>query len=60
MMHRLRGYQFTSSGPGEAKKNPSAYKMLDEGKEILAESTTPGSNADAKDLEAKGFAEVEK
>ncbi|KKY28112.1 putative trna-guanine transglycosylase family protein [Diplodia seriata] len=57
---RLRGYHFTSSGPSEPKKNPSAYRMLDEGKEILAESSTPGSNADAKDLEEKGFAEVEK
>ncbi|OJD32967.1 trna-guanine transglycosylase family protein [Diplodia corticola] len=57
---RLRGYQFTSSGPGEPKKNPSKYRMLDEGKQILAESITPGSNADATDLEATGFAEVEK
>ncbi|GME66355.1 Queuine tRNA-ribosyltransferase-like protein [Neofusicoccum parvum] len=57
---RLRGYQFTSSGPGEAKKNPSAYKMLDERKEVLEESITPGSGTDAKDLEEKGFAEVER
>ncbi|EKG18920.1 Queuine/other tRNA-ribosyltransferase [Macrophomina phaseolina MS6] len=57
---RLRGYQFTSSGPGEAKKNPSAYKMLDEGKEVLEESVTPGSATNAKDLEEKGFAELQK
>ncbi|KAJ9664428.1 hypothetical protein H2201_005176 [Coniosporium apollinis] len=55
---RVRGYQFKSEGPGEAKKNLSAYRMLDERKELLAEASTSSSGADAKDLEDIGFAKV--
>lgn len=35
---RVRGYQFKSEGPGEAKKNKAAFTMLDDGKEKIAEA----------------------
>lgn len=54
---RVRGYQFKSEGPSESKKNPPAYRMLNDHKEGLSEAPTPDSNADAKDLERIGFAE---
>lgn len=56
---RVRGYQFKSTGPGEGKKNPPAYRMLDDPKESLSEALTPDENADASDLERIGFAEAE-
>ncbi|KAK5120780.1 hypothetical protein LTR85_005846 [Meristemomyces frigidus] len=56
---RIRGYQYKSEGPGEAKKNKSPFTMLDDGKEKLADSTLPSADADAGELEAKGFAEKE-
>lgn len=54
---RVRGYQFKSEGPGEAKKNKSPFTMLDDGKERLAEGTPPSSSATASVLEDEGFAE---
>jgi len=55
----VRGYQYKSEGGGEPKKNPSAYRMLDEGKEKVAEAPVmPSSEVDGEELEKKGFAEV--
>ncbi|KAF2208484.1 hypothetical protein CERZMDRAFT_49104 [Cercospora zeae-maydis SCOH1-5] len=59
---RIRGYQFKSQGPGEGKKNPkihTPFKMMDDGKEKLAEATLPDPNANADDLQAQGFAAKE-
>ncbi|KAI9822622.1 MAG: hypothetical protein M1827_000341 [Pycnora praestabilis] len=53
---RVRGYQFKSEGPGEPKKNPLAYRTLDDAKERLAEAPIPSSSIDAGELEEKGFA----
>ena len=49
-VYRIRGYQFRSEGKGGPRKNPIAYRSLDDGKENLAE-------ANATDLEQQGFAE---
>lgn len=58
-MYRVRGYQFKSEGPSEPKKNPSAYRTLDNAAEDLAEvPAMPSPSADAKDLEEQGFAET--
>ncbi|KAK5164502.1 uncharacterized protein LTR77_009708 [Saxophila tyrrhenica] len=54
---RIRGYQFKSEGPGEPKKNPAPFQMLDDRSEKLAESTPPAADADAAELEEQGFAE---
>ena len=55
---RVRGYQFKSEGPGEAKKNEAPFTtMLDDGKEKLAEGTPPSESATASMLEGEGFAE---
>ena len=47
MMYRVRGYQFRSSGPGEPKKNPPAYRTLDDAAEKLAEAPLPSPRVDA-------------
>ncbi len=57
MSCRVRGYQFKSTGHGEPKKNPLAYRKLDDRKEKLAEAALPSPNTDAKDLEEQGFAQ---
>jgi queuine tRNA-ribosyltransferase accessory subunit len=57
LCNSVRGYQFKSEGPGESKKNKAAFTMLDEGKEVLAESVLPPASADARELEQQGFAE---
>lgn len=58
-MRRVRGYQFKSEGPGEPKKNPSAYRMLDDASERLADALAlPSPNADGEELEKQGFAET--
>jgi len=58
---RVRGYQFRSEGPGEPKRNPAAYKNLDDQFEKLAEAHTQSALADAgvdvEELEKKGFGE---
>ena len=54
---RVRGYQFKSEGPGESKKNPPAFRNLNDAQERLAEALPPTPSADAQDLEAQGFAE---
>lgn len=54
--YRVRGYQFKSEGKGEARKNPPAYRSLDDGKEKQAEAALPNPNVDAEDLEKQGFA----
>lgn len=63
---RVRGYQYKSE-KGQRKVNPSAYRMLDEGKEVLAEGASSGAatpadvtrGAEEGDelLERQGFAE---
>lgn len=44
---RVRGYQFKSEGPGEAKRNPPAYRQLGEAEE---------SNSEAAELDADAVA----
>ena len=53
---RVRGYQYKSEGPGEAKRNPAPYTALG-GSERLPESTPPSVDADADVLKQQGFAE---
>ena len=53
----MRGYQFKSVGGGEPRKNPLAYRGLDDDMEELAETALPSPSADAQDLEERGFAE---
>lgn len=63
MWHRVRGYQFRSGGPGEAKKNPLAYRALDGGVEKVAQAEAEGVvlgldlDVGAGELEQRGFAE---
>ncbi len=54
---RVRGYQFKSEGPGEAKKNSAAFNTLDDASEKLADSIVPDASVDADDLQRQGFAE---
>ncbi|KAL8810804.1 MAG: hypothetical protein Q9200_002295 [Gallowayella weberi] len=53
---RLRGYQ-VKSGPDEPRRNPQAFRSLDDTQERLAEAPVPSSDADGEDLEKHGFAE---
>ena len=53
---RVRGYQFKSE-KSEPRRNPPAYRALDDGKEKLAEAQAPSPSADAGDLEARGLGE---
>lgn len=58
-MRRVRGYQFKSEGPGEPKKNPSAYRVLDDASERLADAPAlPSPSTDGRGLEEQGFAET--
>ena len=57
-LHRVRGYQVKSEGKSEAKKNPPAYRSLDDRKQRLKEGKTPSPKTDAMDLEQLGFAEM--
>lgn len=52
---RVRGYQFRSEGPGEAKKNPTAFNTYDSSG--VETPVAPDASEDAGDLEGKGFAE---
>ena len=54
---RVRGYQFKSEGPGEARKNPIAYESLNDVNEKLEEAASVTLNANAQELEEHGFAE---
>lgn len=55
---RVRGYQYRSEGPGEAKRNPSAFsKMLQSRKEQNTDTPIPDANTDADAMASKGFAE---
>lgn len=51
----MRGYQFRSEGPGEAKKNPTAFNTYDSSG--VETPVAPDASEDAGDLEGKGFAE---
>lgn len=55
---RVRGYQFKSDGKGERRKNPPAYRSLEDAKEKLAEVRMPSPDIDAHDMEQLGFAEI--
>ncbi|KAL9102028.1 MAG: hypothetical protein Q9163_002783 [Psora crenata] len=55
---RIRGYQFKSDGKGVPRKNPIAYRSLNDRKERLAEAVLPSPGADAVDLEHLGFADI--
>ena len=55
-IYRVRGYQFRSEGKGGPRKNPIAYRPLNDGKDKLAEAALPSPNADADGLERQGFA----
>ncbi|KAL6722172.1 hypothetical protein ACLMJK_001279 [Lecanora helva] len=56
---RVRGYQFKTKGRGEPRKNPPAYRALNDRKENLADANPlPSPGADALDLEELGFAEM--
>lgn len=52
----MRGYQFKSEGPGEARKNPVAYESLNDGKEKLAEAASLDIEIDSQELQEHGFA----
>ena len=56
IIHRVRGYQFRSEGKGGPRKNPIAYRPLDDRKDKLAEAALPSPDADAENLEEQGFA----
>ena len=51
MRDRVRGYEVKSSGPGEAKRNPPAYRTLDDGAEKVAEGLESGGGLGGKALE---------
>jgi queuine tRNA-ribosyltransferase subunit QTRTD1 len=54
-INRVRGYQFRSEGPGEAKKNAAPFSVYaNSGTET---PVAPEANEDAGELEGKGFAE---
>ncbi|KAL8997733.1 MAG: hypothetical protein Q9169_003062 [Polycauliona sp. 2 TL-2023] len=53
---RLRGYQ-VKSGPAEPRRNPLAFRSLDDAHERLAEAPLPSSDANGEDLRRQGFAE---
>ncbi|KAL9128722.1 MAG: hypothetical protein Q9217_002655 [Psora testacea] len=55
---RIRGYQSKSEGKEPPRKNPVAYRSLNDRKERLAEVVLPSPSADAVDLEQVGFAEI--
>lgn len=55
--HRVRGYQYRSEGPGEAKRNPSAFsRMLQDRREQNADAPMPDANAGPDVLADQGFA----
>ena len=58
IFYRARGYQFKSEGKGEPRKNPVAYRSLNDREERLAEAVSPNPKSDAVDLEQVGFAEI--
>ncbi|KAL8923052.1 MAG: hypothetical protein Q9172_003298 [Xanthocarpia lactea] len=54
---RLRGYQ-VKSGPSQPRRNPQAFRSLEDAQEKLVEAPLlPSSDADGDDLERRGFAE---
>ncbi|KAL8849584.1 MAG: hypothetical protein Q9221_005458 [Calogaya cf. arnoldii] len=53
---RLRGYQ-VKSGPAKPRRNPLAFRSLEDAQERLAEAPLPSPDADGEDLERQGFAE---
>lgn len=57
IIFRIRGYQYKSEEKGESRKNPIAYKILDDKEEELAESLLSSSDMNAEELESKGFAQ---
>jgi hypothetical protein len=54
-VNRVRGYQFRSEGPGEAKKNAAPFTVYENSG--VETPLAPEANEDAVELEGKGFAE---
>jgi queuine tRNA-ribosyltransferase subunit QTRTD1 len=54
-VNRVRGYQFRSEGPGEAKKNAAPFHVYENSDVEIP--ITPEANENAGGLEEKGFAE---
>ena len=54
---RVRGHQFKSNGPGEAKHNKPAFTKLVASNEDSARNDLPSNDVDAGQLEKQGFAE---
>lgn len=52
---RLRGYQ-VKSGPAEPRRNPQAFRSLENQAERLADADLPSPSAEVKQLEIQGFA----
>lgn len=56
-IYRVRGYQFRSEGKGGPRKNPIAYRPLDDGNKELAKVILPSPDDDAENLEQQRFPE---
>ena len=56
LSYSVRGYQFKSE-QSEPRRNPPAYRALNDAKEKLAEAETLSVSADAGDLEKRGLGE---
>ena len=55
-IYRVRGYQFRSEGKGGPRKNPIAYRPLEDGEDRLAEAALPSPDTYAGNPEQQGFA----
>ncbi|TKX26721.1 putative queuine tRNA-ribosyltransferase accessory subunit 2 [Elsinoe australis] len=53
---RVRGYQYKSDGPGEVKRNPTAFRSLDGQGEKSLETPHANPIIDVKDIEGAGLA----
>jgi queuine tRNA-ribosyltransferase subunit QTRTD1 len=54
-INRVRGYQFRSEGPGEAKKNVAPFNVY--ANSGIETPVAPEATENAGELEGKGFAE---
>lgn len=58
--HRVRGYQYRSEGPGEAKRNPSAFSRVLQGRaDQNADAPLPDADAGAAELAGRGVADLD-
>ena len=51
IVRRVRGYQFKSTGPGEPRKNPVAYRSLDDASEPAADALDSAAAAGSRDAD---------